>query len=647
MKEKEKENISYILEGFEPSSELKRRVMERASKLEPGRKTFGYERTTENRDTQKEQITMNAFGTKEATIKRRFPIAVISAAACAALIIGTAAVGLNRNKIEPLKESEPSSTSAEQPPAAKNEESITQNVMNVTEQDEDPYTITDEDRIAAIDALVEQVKQCRVWEGEKVPASRILNYTINGNEHTVEISEEKPIPEEYRPESELHPEFCNVITVDGASYIICEMTPGEPYSELHWATGRSGDLFFQRMNDERSSDGYYFDEYNNEPDSRRLRDIIEDIRANTTPLFETEDVMAWYDYEDKPDWDNVRATCDFNLNGCHYNIEVYSDTDRIVLDVYDWHDGKKHYMIYEASKEQIAELDKVFDSIANSSADTSSQDETDETADSQGTSSGSQSTSSKSSGSQSTSSKSSGSQNTSSKSSGSQSTSSKSSDSQGTSSKSSGSQSTSSGSQSSSSESQTDNNSGDLIRIPDIEGLTEEEAAAALTDAGLNYIVEYWHYDMPAGRVTGYNYAYDDEYGYAPAGTYITIEVSLGEYDGPVEMIKPEHGTGYYPSRESTLEVPLPEGLSGSFTFNVYIGNVENVAYTETVNNAAGVSSFSLDMWEADRGRQVIYAINNNSSDRKLIRYATYEFDYMSGTWTLIGSLNTEGLLNS
>ncbi|MBO4867642.1 MAG: hypothetical protein J5582_13955 [Ruminococcus sp.] len=41
-----KENIAYIRQRLKPSYELKRRVMKRAEKLEAGKKTFGYNRTT-------------------------------------------------------------------------------------------------------------------------------------------------------------------------------------------------------------------------------------------------------------------------------------------------------------------------------------------------------------------------------------------------------------------------------------------------------------------------------------------------------------------------------------------------------------------------------------------------------------------------
>ncbi|WP_024857635.1 hypothetical protein [Ruminococcus albus] len=108
-------------------------------------------------------------------------------------------------------------------------------------------------------------------------------------------------------------------------------------------------------------------------------------------------------------------------------------------------------------------------------------------------------------------------------------------------------------------------------------------------------------------------------------------------------MIIPEFATGYYPGKDSKLEVPLPDGLSGSYTFEIYSAN--DVEYTETADASKGAKSVTFDIYAIDKDRRVIYAKNNNSSEEKLIRYATYEFDYATEKWTLIGELNTDELI--
>ena len=108
-------------------------------------------------------------------------------------------------------------------------------------------------------------------------------------------------------------------------------------------------------------------------------------------------------------------------------------------------------------------------------------------------------------------------------------------------------------------------------------------------------------------------------------------------------MEKDESGARDYPTKESWLSVPVPEGLSGSYNFNIYSGDYAK--YTHTAKEIKGVKSVTLDVFASDKQRFVVYAVNNNSAEEKLIRYATYEFDYAAETWTLIGELNTEELL--
>ena len=188
---KENKNILSIKQRLEPSSELKNRVMERAKKLEAGRKTFGIEKTaTDNIHIQKEQIQMNAYNTNEtAKVRKNFPIAVISAAACAAVVIGLAAVNMNDKKPKLLPTTAKDSITTKDQTVTEDDESISENAIKVTDKRYGTYFITDEDRIAAIDVLVEKAKKCHVWDGEEVPTDRTLEYVVNGEKRTVKISE--------------------------------------------------------------------------------------------------------------------------------------------------------------------------------------------------------------------------------------------------------------------------------------------------------------------------------------------------------------------------------------------------------------------------------------------------------------------------
>lgn len=578
-----KENISHIRQRLEPSSELKRRVMENAAKLDAGRKTFGSETaTTDNRQIQKEHIQMNALNTYEnAKVKKEFPIAVISAAACAAVVIGIAAVSLKGNEPKPLPTTEnaagQSSIDTNDQNIIGNDDSTTENVMTVTENDGSTFTITDKDRIAAIDALVEKSKESHIWEGEISEPQRTLEYVVDGKERIVELSEEQA-PAGYHPDAFIRPEFCLVVTVDGASYALCELTPDEPFSELLWATNKGGDMFFQSWDNDAE---HFSAGYNDETAERKLCDIIENIRSSETPQYDTDDIQAWYKCEQIPDWKTARISCDFDLDGNHYNIELYQDSDLIVIDLFDWHNSNTHHYIYKDTHNWIAELDEVFNTLKGES---DSQEEDAEMLDSQEE-------------------------------------------------------------DIEMPDSREDELSGDNAVIPDLFGLTEEQAVAALNEAGLNCIIGYQFNSTEKGYVCSFYDPSEDLSGIVSKGTYIPVDISLGEYDGPYEMIKPEHTTGYYPTKDSKLEVPVPDGLSGSYTFDIYFAG--SVFYTETIDNINSVKSVTFDTQESDKTRLVIYAKNNNSKEEKLIRYATYEFDYAAETWTLIGELNTDGLLKT
>ena len=180
------------------------------------------------------------------------------------------------------------------------------------------------------------------------------------------------------------------------------------------------------------------------------------------------------------------------------------------------------------------------------------------------------------------------------------------------------------------------------VELPELFGLTEEQAVKALNEAGLNCRIGYDFSSTEKGQVCSYCAVYED--GCWPKGSYVPVCISLGEYEGP-RMSEDESPYPYPKTKESKLEVPVPEGLDGSYTFNIYRNNYTNeVEYTNTVNDLNSVKSITFDVEACSKGRFVIYAKNNNSKGNELIRYATYEFDYDSETWALVGVLNTDGL---
>ncbi|WP_294483193.1 hypothetical protein [uncultured Ruminococcus sp.] len=107
--------------------------------------------------------TLNINGTAKVT--KRYPMIFMSAAACAAVVIGIAVVNMNKKNSKPLPVTTQDRITTDAQTFTKDEGSTSENVMTVTEQDGNSYTITDIDRIEAIDAIVENAKKCHVWEG--------------------------------------------------------------------------------------------------------------------------------------------------------------------------------------------------------------------------------------------------------------------------------------------------------------------------------------------------------------------------------------------------------------------------------------------------------------------------------------------------
>jgi len=106
---------------------------------------------------------MNTLNIKEtAKITKRFQMISMSAAACAAVVIGIAVVNMNEKNSKPLPVTTQDRMTTDDQTITKYEGSTSENVMTVTEQDGNSYTITDIDSIEAIDAIVENAKKCHV-----------------------------------------------------------------------------------------------------------------------------------------------------------------------------------------------------------------------------------------------------------------------------------------------------------------------------------------------------------------------------------------------------------------------------------------------------------------------------------------------------
>ncbi|MCD8096087.1 MAG: Stk1 family PASTA domain-containing Ser/Thr kinase [Ruminococcus sp.] len=164
------------------------------------------------------------------------------------------------------------------------------------------------------------------------------------------------------------------------------------------------------------------------------------------------------------------------------------------------------------------------------------------------------------------------------------------------------------------------------VKVPDVTGLTESKAIAALKENKLSYEVEEVKQDGDKGKVVDQSIDPDT---YVDKETVVTIYVSTGEAD-PIDL---------------TLVIQLPTGIRGSYTIDVY--REGSVAYTKTISNGEAVAggTVSFDISGKNTETLTVYIKSNDLGEENLIRYATYKIDYDNETITLDGELNEDDLL--
>lgn len=94
-----------------------------------------------------------------------------------------------------------------------------------------------------------------------------------------------------------------------------------------------------------------------------------------------------------------------------------------------------------------------------------------------------------------------------------------------------------------------------------------------------------------------------------------------------------------------TLNIPLPDGLRGVYTIDVYRDG--NVAYTKTIGFADYVFTDheTIDIMEKYTKQLVVYIRSEDLGQENYIRYATYNINYENGTCELVGEPNYSDLL--
>ncbi len=532
MQKRKRATVSDIRSSLEPSAELKSRVIERAASLAAGKKTFGTERTaaevkerrfSDSFTEKKENITMNTNKSYDepARLKSHLPAALISVAACAAIIVCAAAVGLRGRD--------------------SSEEIVTESRTEVT-------------------------------PGAQMPAGG----AEDGNT-------EKSYPEKEKIGSITIPNF---------------METQDIYSETAFEEYRdNGKNFFTVVADKSFDEYKSFDE-NNEvialyaPSSMEKLKDIEQVRKS--PVIELSDidgstrkyVILRYlngipSLGSEPDYipDDLQTWTD-KCGVYTSNVSFTSDDEYLSILFFPENDIERNYIIARKIKDDediealsssyrllsdssdtnaVTTVTEVTTSVTTTAVPITYPEETDVTTVTAVIPD----------------------------------------------------------------ESETEQ----LVTVPSVVGMTQAEAIAELKRAGLNFVISDTFSDETAGTVIEQSIADREQ---VLRGTEVMIYVSAGKEDGPISM---------------TLQLPLPEGITGSYTIDIYRDG--NIAYIKTIENAETVagSSVGIDLVGKGTEKLAVYIKKNDVSEENYIRYAMYNVDYVNQTCELDGKLNATDLL--
>ena len=165
------------------------------------------------------------------------------------------------------------------------------------------------------------------------------------------------------------------------------------------------------------------------------------------------------------------------------------------------------------------------------------------------------------------------------------------------------------------------------VKVPNVVGMTREKAIAALKANKLGYEATEIKKDGDKDKVVEQSI---NEGEYVDKGQVVTIFISTGTAD-PTAL---------------TMRIPMPNGIRGSYTIDVYRDG--SVAYTKTIQNAETVagSTVSIDIEGKKTERLSVYIKSNDFGQENYIQYAKYDINYDTEEVKLVdGKLNETDLL--
>lgn len=163
------------------------------------------------------------------------------------------------------------------------------------------------------------------------------------------------------------------------------------------------------------------------------------------------------------------------------------------------------------------------------------------------------------------------------------------------------------------------------VKVPDVVGMTKEKAIAALKENKLVAKVEEIEHEGDKGKVIDQSIDAGDK---VDMETEVTIYVSTGETE-PVDL---------------TISLPLPNGIHGSYTIEVYKNG--NVAYQQSISRGETVAGGTVNIDISGKKTETLTVSIRNEETGKTVNYAVYNIDYEKKEVTLNGSLNESGLID-
>lgn len=162
------------------------------------------------------------------------------------------------------------------------------------------------------------------------------------------------------------------------------------------------------------------------------------------------------------------------------------------------------------------------------------------------------------------------------------------------------------------------------LKVPDVIGLTKEKAIAKLTESKIEYKIEEIAHEGDKNKIIEQSVKGGE---YVSKGTTVTIFVSTGELD---------------PSNV-TIQMPLPQGIWGSYFVEVYRDG--NSIASQTINDGQTVAGGQINITVTGKKTELLTIKITNNTTNQSVQYVRYNVDYTNGTYDVDGSINESGLL--